>query len=130
MAVPAGPEQAAESQASGVADPDPGSHGLGTEPGEPPAAAGEVTMSERIGGYYQEADRPVAGYLAARGWTRSRASPAGQRTQTRLLRQGKPLPGRGRRAGNWQPDKGRSPVQPPGPRPGRTPQASGPRPPG
>ena len=75
MAVPAGPEQAAESQASGVADPDPGSHGLGTEPGEPPAAAGEVTMSERIGGYYQEADRPVAGYLAARGWTQEQGKP-------------------------------------------------------
>ena len=26
-------------------------------------------MSERIAGYYDAADRPMADYLAARGWT-------------------------------------------------------------
>jgi hypothetical protein len=60
---------------SGVADPDPGSTGLGTEPDEPPAAAGAVTMSERIGAYYEQADRPVADYLAARGWTEEQGKP-------------------------------------------------------
>ena len=82
--VPAGPRQAAESPVSGVADPDPvsgvadpdpGSTGLGTEPDEPPAAAGAVTMSERIGAYYEQADRPVADYLAARGWTEEQGKP-------------------------------------------------------
>ena len=66
---PAGPEQAAEAPAGGVADADLGSPGLATEPREPPAAAGAVTFSERIGGYYEEAERSVADYLAARGWT-------------------------------------------------------------
>jgi hypothetical protein len=73
--VPAGPRQAAESPVSGVADPDLGSTGLGTEPDEPPAAAGAVTMSERIGAYYEQADRPVADYLAARGWTEEQGKP-------------------------------------------------------
>jgi hypothetical protein len=84
--VPAGPRQAAESPVSGVADPDLGSTGPGTEPDlgstgpgteldEPPAAAGAVTMSERIGAYYEEAGRPVADYLAARGWTEERGKP-------------------------------------------------------
>ena len=73
--VPAGPRQAAESPVSGVADPDLGSTGLGTEPDEAPAAAGAVTMSERIGAYYEQADRPVADYLAARGWTEEQGKP-------------------------------------------------------
>jgi len=84
--VPADPRPAAESPVSGVADPDLGSTGpgaepdlgstgLGTEPDEPPAAAGAVTMSERIGAYYEAADRPVADYLAARGWTEEQGKP-------------------------------------------------------
>jgi hypothetical protein len=63
--VPADLEQAAESPASGAADPEPGSPGLGTEPDEPPAAAGAVTIGEWIGGYYEQADQPLADYLAA-----------------------------------------------------------------
>ena len=66
--VPMDPEQAAESQVSGAADPSPGSNGLGTEPDEPQAAAGAVTISERMGIYFEQADRPVADYLAVRGW--------------------------------------------------------------
>ena len=66
---PAGPEQAAETPASGVADADLGSSGQATEPREPPAGAGAVTFSERIGGYYEDAERSVADYLAAHGWT-------------------------------------------------------------
>ena len=68
--VPAEPEQAAESQASGMADPEPGPNGSGTEPDEQQTAAGAVTSSERIASYYDEADRPMADYLAARGWTK------------------------------------------------------------
>ena len=75
ITVPAGPRQAAESPVSGVADPDLGSTGPGTEPDEAPAAAGAVTMSERIGAYYEQADRPVADYLAARGWTEEQGKP-------------------------------------------------------
>ena len=71
----ADPEQAAESPVSGAADPDLGSHGLGTEPDGPQAAAGAVPMGERIGGYYEEADRPVADYLAASGWTEEPGKP-------------------------------------------------------
>ncbi len=34
-----------------------------------------VTVSERVAGYFEEADRPVAGYLAARGWTGEQETP-------------------------------------------------------
>jgi hypothetical protein len=71
---PAVPEQAAESKVSGVAATDLGP-GLGAEPNEPPAAAGAATFSERVRGYYEAADRPVAGYLAARGWTEQQGTP-------------------------------------------------------
>jgi hypothetical protein len=32
-------------------------------------------MSERIGAYYEQADRPVADYLAARGWAEEQGKP-------------------------------------------------------
>jgi hypothetical protein len=73
--MPAAPEQAAESKVSGVAATDLGPDGLGAEPNDPPAAAGAATFSERVRGYYEEADRPVAGYLAARGWTEQHGTP-------------------------------------------------------
>jgi hypothetical protein len=61
-------EQAAEPSADVAAEADLGSRGLGTEPDESRAAVGTVTISERIAGYYEQADAPVARYLAARGW--------------------------------------------------------------
>lgn len=67
--VPAEPEQAAESQGSRVAGPEPGPSGPGTGPDGQQAAADAVTSSARIASYYEEADRPMADYLAARGWT-------------------------------------------------------------
>lgn len=73
--VPADPEQAAETPVSGVADAELGSDGPGTEPPEPQAGAGAVTFSERIGGYYEEADRSTADYLAARGWPLEQGDP-------------------------------------------------------
>jgi len=69
---PAGPQQAAETPADGVAGADLGSAGLTAEP---TAAAGAVTISERIGGYYEEAERSVADYLAAHGWTEEQGKP-------------------------------------------------------
>jgi hypothetical protein len=69
------PEQAAESPVSGVADPEPGPNGPGTEPDEQQAAADAVTSSERIASYYDEADRPMADYLAARGWAEAGVRP-------------------------------------------------------
>jgi hypothetical protein len=72
---PAGPEQAAETPAGGVADADLGSPGPDAEPQEPPPAAGAVTFSEQIGSYYEEAERSVADYLAAHGWTEEQGKP-------------------------------------------------------
>ncbi len=67
--MPAEPEQAAESQGSGVAGPETGPHGPGAEPDGQQAAADAATSTERIASYYEQADRPMADYLAARGWT-------------------------------------------------------------
>ena len=53
--VPAGPEQAAVIPVSEV--------------------AGAVTLSEQIDGYYEEAERYMADYLAARGWTEEQRNP-------------------------------------------------------
>jgi hypothetical protein len=71
---PEPPEQAAESQVSGVADPEPSSDGPGAEPDDQQAAADAVTSSERIASYYDEADRRMAEYLAAQGWTQERGT--------------------------------------------------------
>ncbi len=73
--MPSAREQAAESKISGVAAMDLRSDGPGTEPDEPLATDGTVTFSERIAGYYEEADRPVAGYLTARGWPTEQGAP-------------------------------------------------------
>jgi len=72
---PAGPQQAAESELGGAAAADLRSDGLGPQPDEPPAAAAAVTFSQRIISYYEQADQPVAGYLAARGWTAEQRTP-------------------------------------------------------
>jgi hypothetical protein len=73
--MPAVREQAAESGTSGAAATDLRSDGAGPEPDEPQAADGTVTVSERVIGYFEEADRPVAGYLAARGWAGEQETP-------------------------------------------------------
>jgi hypothetical protein len=116
--VPAGPEQAADPPVSGVADAGLGSHGLGAEPDEPPAAAGAVTAGERIDACYEEAGRPVARYLAARGWTQEQMKPGRAADADAAAASGEAAAGPGgRRAGNWQPGPGGSA----GPRrPGRT----------
>lgn len=70
--VSAEPGPAAESQVSGVADAEPGSHRPGAEPDQRQAGAEVITASERIARFYQEADRPVADLLTALGWTQER----------------------------------------------------------
>ena len=67
--VPAQRGQAEQSQARPVAAPEPGPHGPGAQPDGQQAAARAVTASEHIASYYDRADRPMAGYLAALGWT-------------------------------------------------------------
>ena len=63
------PKQVAESQVSRVAGPQPDSNGPGSGPDERHAAADGVTGIGQIISYYDEADRPMADYLAAMGWT-------------------------------------------------------------
>jgi hypothetical protein len=58
--VPAEPERAAQAQVSGAARP---------EPDRQQSATGAVTRRDRIASYYDEADRPMADYLEAQGWT-------------------------------------------------------------
>lgn len=75
---PAEPEQAAPAQLSNVATAEPEPDRPGADPDEQEAAAGAVTISERIAGYYDEADQPVADYLAALGWDRAARAPCPQ----------------------------------------------------
>jgi hypothetical protein len=70
LPVPPEPEQAAESQVSGAANPQRGPDEPAAEPDGQQAAAGAATNGERIASYYDEADQPMSDYLAARGWTR------------------------------------------------------------
>jgi hypothetical protein len=78
---PAGPEQAAGTPVSEVVGAGPGSPRLDTEPPEPlepsvpQSVAGAVTFSEQVDGYYEEAERYMADYLAARGWTEEPGNP-------------------------------------------------------
>jgi hypothetical protein len=73
--VPAGPEQAAETPAGSMADADLGSTGIDAEPQDAPAATGATTLSERVDGYYQDAEQSMADYLAAHGWTEEQGKP-------------------------------------------------------
>jgi hypothetical protein len=66
------PGPAAESQLSGVAEAEPGSDRPGAEADQRQAGAEVITVGERIARFYEEADRPVADFLMARGWTQER----------------------------------------------------------
>jgi hypothetical protein len=66
--VPAQRGQAAPSQARPVAGAAPDPRGPGAWPNGQQATAGAVTTSEQIASYYDQADRPMADYLAALGW--------------------------------------------------------------
>jgi hypothetical protein len=84
--VPAQPEQAPYSPAGPAAGPQPDPHQPGPQLNGQ-ATAGAVTSSEQIASYYDQADKPMADYLTALGWTRqpphSPTSPgsAGRATQ-------------------------------------------------
>jgi hypothetical protein len=67
--VPAQRGQTAQSPARPVAGPEPGPHGPGAQPHGQQAAGRAGATSEQIASYYDQADRPMAGYLAALGWT-------------------------------------------------------------
>ncbi len=54
---------------SDTVQPDPGAYWPGAQPDGQQAAARAVTTSEQIASYYDQADRPMAGYLTALGWT-------------------------------------------------------------
>jgi hypothetical protein len=69
---PEEPEQAVESQVSQAGSPQPGPHEPAADPDGQQAAAGAATSAERITSHYDEADQPMAGYLAALGWTQER----------------------------------------------------------
>jgi hypothetical protein len=56
-------------QVSGVADAEPGSNRPGAQADQQQAGAEVITVSERIARFYEEADRPVADFLMALGWT-------------------------------------------------------------
>jgi hypothetical protein len=69
--VPAPPGQAAHLQARPAAGP----QGPGPQPNGQQATATAVTTSERIAGYYDQADKPMADYLTALGWTQPPRGP-------------------------------------------------------
>jgi hypothetical protein len=63
-------EQAAHPQARPAPSPQPGPRGPGPPPNGQRATARAVTTSEQIASYYDQADKPMADYLTALGWTR------------------------------------------------------------
>jgi hypothetical protein len=85
---PAVSPQAVRPSAAQLAGPSAGPYrpGMQREERQPPARA--ATPSERIASYYDQADQPIADYLAARGWTQPPATaPLGQQAQTQVLPQ-------------------------------------------
>jgi len=67
--VPVLPGQPAHPQARSAAGPQPGPHGPGPSPNGQRATARAVTTGEQIASYYDQADKPIADYLTALGWT-------------------------------------------------------------
>jgi hypothetical protein len=67
--VPVQPEQAGHSQARPAARPGPDPHRLGPRPNGQRAPVRPLTASEQITSYYDRADKPMADYLTAMGWT-------------------------------------------------------------
>jgi hypothetical protein len=66
---PPGPEQAAEYSRSTAEVADSRPAAPAGEAAEQRDDAGGVIRGERIGSYYDEADRPMSDYLASMGWT-------------------------------------------------------------
>jgi hypothetical protein len=67
--VPVQPEQAAHPQARPADGPGPDPHRRGPQSNGQRATARALTTSEEIASYYDRADKAMADYLTARGWT-------------------------------------------------------------
>ena len=67
--VPVPRAQAAHPQARPAVGPQPDPHGPGPPPNGQRATARAVTTGEQIASYYDQADKPIADYLTALGWT-------------------------------------------------------------
>jgi hypothetical protein len=67
--MPVQPEQAGHPQARPADGPGPDPHSPGPPSNGRRATARALTTSEEIAGYYDRADKPMAEYLTARGWT-------------------------------------------------------------
>ena len=67
--VPVQPEQAAHPQARPTDGPGPDPHRRGPQSNGQLATARALTTSEEIASYYDRADKAMADYLTARGWT-------------------------------------------------------------
>jgi hypothetical protein len=93
--VPVPPGQAAHPWARPAVSPQPGPHGPEPPPNGQRATARAVTTSEQIASYYDQADKPVADYLMALGWTRPPHSPQPSGPAERTRRH--PPPGGGHR---------------------------------
>jgi hypothetical protein len=72
---PVPPEQAAHRRARPAVSPKPDSHGPEPPPNGQRATAGAATTSEQIASYYDQADKPIADYLTALGWTQPPHNP-------------------------------------------------------
>ena len=67
--VPVQPEQAGHPQPRPTDGPGPDPHGLEPQSNGRQATARALTTSEEIASYYDRADKAMADYLTARGWT-------------------------------------------------------------
>ena len=82
---PARPPPAAPPRATQMADPKARPHQPGVQRDGRRALTRAATPSERIASYYDQADQPIADYLAALGWTqRPAAPPVRQQAQARV----------------------------------------------
>ena len=73
--VPVPPEQAAHPRAKPAVSPQPGRPGPEPLPNGQRATARAVTTSEQIASFYDQADKTIADYLTALGWTQPPHSP-------------------------------------------------------
>jgi hypothetical protein len=86
---PARPPPTAPPRATQMADPKARPHRSGAQRDGRRPPTRTATPSERIASYYDQADRPIADYLAALGWPRQPATPpVRQHAQTRAPPQG------------------------------------------
>ena len=79
---------AAPPQATKMADPNARPHEPGAQRDRTRTPTGPATPSERIASYYDQADQPIADYLAEMGWAQQPPTPpAGRQAQIRVLPQ-------------------------------------------